>query len=713
MADREHRLQQYLNDLEAGAPLESLLSSMPEEEADLKRLLRLAAAMRALPHPELSPAQSDALRRQVLTAGLNGRGPALRPPRRRRLEALAFPLRWLEGLAWVAILALAIWAAVSGVQFDGARDAVVTEMTGRVEVAALEGDDWQVVAPGSVLRAGQRLRTGSASAATLTFSDGSTTLLAANSDVTLATLDGRSGQGLNVHLRQHAGETFHTVVPRGPEVSFTVETPAGTALVQGTAFSVFVDASGHSRFAVESGQVRIAAAGEEVVLAAGQATTALPGRSPGLPANQFRERGYVTGMHGAVWTIGGVPVRLSDATRLSGEMRVGASVSVVGRILANGVWLADSIEAVAEGAEIISFTGTLEVMSGDRWQVDGMTVTVNDQTILDGTPVPGQRVRVTFTSLPDGRWLALRVETLESGVRPSPAGRPSLSFEPDELLASGCGAAFSVSGALVNDGEPPNDEARSIRLGYRVIRGEEFMETAQIAPGGWEVILAGEQVGFTVNLALNESWGAVADGTEVKVQVLASEEANQPGRSPARLTITVVRQCHSSPAASGTPTPSSQFAITPAVPMMPTQTMKPPPAGGPACVGNAQHPVAGELARHFDVSYDEIIGWFCSGFGFGEIRLAYEISFQTGIAVTEVFALRQAGLGWGEIMIQLGVLPGVIPAASSTPEDNSSGSLPPAGTNDPPDGGPPGGAPPAGPPTGVIPTGVPPRPSGG
>ena len=51
--------------------------------------------------------------------------------------------------------------------------------------------------------------------------------------------------------------------------------------------------------------------------------------------------------------------------------------------------------------------------------------------------------------------------------------------------------------------------------------------------------------------------------------------------------------------------------------------------------------------------YEEIMGWFCKGFGFGEIDLAYDLSRQTGTPVTEVFNLRSSGMGWGEVRKQL------------------------------------------------------------
>jgi hypothetical protein len=66
------------------------------------------------------------------------------------------------------------------------------------------------------------------------------------------------------------------------------------------------------------------------------------------------------------------------------------------------------------------------------------------------------------------------------------------------------------------------------------------------------------------------------------------------------------------------------------------------------------HPAGDKLAQSLTVPYEEVIGWACSGFGFGSIKLAYEISQATGEPVDEIFALKQGGMGWGEIQALYG-----------------------------------------------------------
>ena len=57
------------------------------------------------------------------------------------------------------------------------------------------------------------------------------------------------------------------------------------------------------------------------------------------------------------------------------------------------------------------------------------------------------------------------------------------------------------------------------------------------------------------------------------------------------------------------------------------------------------------------MTYEEIIGWHCAGFGFGEIARAYLLADAAGVAAATYFAQRQAGMGWGEILRQADVHP--------------------------------------------------------
>jgi hypothetical protein len=64
-----------------------------------------------------------------------------------------------------------------------------------------------------------------------------------------------------------------------------------------------------------------------------------------------------------------------------------------------------------------------------------------------------------------------------------------------------------------------------------------------------------------------------------------------------------------------------------------------------------QHPVALALAETWGVTYEEIIGYFCQSYGFGEINIAFRISEATGIPVVDLLAEHSdSDMGWGLLL---------------------------------------------------------------
>ncbi len=108
-----------------------------------------------------------------------------------------------------------------------------------------------------------------------------------------------------------------------------------------------------------------------------------------------------------------------------------------------------------------------------------------------------------------------------------------------------------------------------------------------------------------------------------------------------------------------TMTPTPDLSATPTYTPMFTPTVTPTPSFAPisAVCNQPNQPVAQRLADAFHVSYAEIMGWHCRGFGFGEIARAYLLADATGAAPATYFNMRLAGLGWGEIVHQTGVQP--------------------------------------------------------
>ncbi len=74
------------------------------------------------------------------------------------------------------------------------------------------------------------------------------------------------------------------------------------------------------------------------------------------------------------------------------------------------------------------------------------------------------------------------------------------------------------------------------------------------------------------------------------------------------------------------------------------------------CSGEKEkpHPAALFLAHTFGKEIEEIMGYFCDGFGFGQISLALQTEKVTGIHYGVLLAYRADGQGWGEIWEDLG-----------------------------------------------------------
>ena len=75
------------------------------------------------------------------------------------------------------------------------------------------------------------------------------------------------------------------------------------------------------------------------------------------------------------------------------------------------------------------------------------------------------------------------------------------------------------------------------------------------------------------------------------------------------------------------------------------------PKQSPYCTSETvkQHPSGVSLAQEYGVDYNEIMGWYCMGFGFGEVKLAYSMGAQYGVEPALLFSRRIGGEGWGAI----------------------------------------------------------------
>ena len=112
------------------------------------------------------------------------------------------------------------------------------------------------------------------------------------------------------------------------------------------------------------------------------------------------------------------------------------------------------------------------------------------------------------------------------------------------------------------------------------------------------------------------------------------------------------------PTEAPTETPAPTEAPVPTEEPTPEPTL-PPNDDSPVCVDGLEHPVLTDLAARFNVSYEEIVGYFCAdNLGVGEIAKALITVEQSGgtVDLVTLFSMRfNDGMGWGEIWQALGL----------------------------------------------------------
>jgi ferric-dicitrate binding protein FerR (iron transport regulator) len=585
MSESDDRLQEFLEELEQGIPLETVLKNLPPDRQELAPLIRLAAQARVLKYPEMSQEKARLLQQRVDDAGARSLQPA-RPAEHKphstfRRQLLPAKLAWSQhpkafsGLAIGLVVVLAVlglWIYSAGPV--SARAATLTNVTGMVEVTNLQdASNWHFIDSGEKIQQGQSIRTYAGSGATLVFFDGSQSSIGADTELALTHLDGGWNKSLQVQLSQHAGVTNNTIIPLvGSASFFYVDTPHGQASVHGTIFGVDVKPDGNSVFSVQRGKVQVTSGSSQVFLTAGQATLVLSNGTAATPSFQFILQGKLTAVNGQQWTVAGVNFTVNDQTAVSDNPQIGDSISVRGRILDSGEWVADRIEPIEKDVEKARFTGLVVSMSADTWVVGKQTLAVNSDTEIEAGLKVGDPVEVTFVVQPDGTWLAKQIEAeFEEVQKPTPTATATKTASPTPT--------------------------------------ETITPTVTGTPEG------------------------------TPTETATPTQTGTPGSSTGTATPTVTATITPTPTGSITPT-ATTTAVT-------------------NCTGNPnKQPHALELAARYKVTYEEIMGWFCQHYGFGEIDLAYSLSLQTGVPVPDIFAMRQSGLGWGQIKQQLGTKPG-------------------------------------------------------
>lgn len=168
---------------------------------------------------------------------------------------------------------------LKGTPIDGA----VTFVKGDVAARASENDSWHALHMDDRVNEGSGLRTGEESGLEISFEDGATFLLRANT-----TLQVKTAQKGLVHFMRRLFLQTGRVISRiraatGRASRVEVHTPSAIAAARGTEYRVSVDPENSTRAEVLEGGVEVAALAKKVMVNAGEGTLVKQGAPPGQP----------------------------------------------------------------------------------------------------------------------------------------------------------------------------------------------------------------------------------------------------------------------------------------------------------------------------------------------------------------------------------------------------------------------------------------------
>lgn len=307
----------------------------------------------------------------------------------------------------------------TGVKPSSAQNAVLTVQHGAVEIKTADGA-WTPAEAGQTLSAGQHVRTGVLSNATLAFYDGSWSYLGSEVEVTVDALDANSTGARVVQLTQVSGESRHSVASSADAGSrFEVKTPAGSGSAAAAEFTVMVLPGQIGQFWVETGAVSVGNESVTVVVTAGQTTSSQAGQPPEEPALRISGEGRLTQLE----TVGSPAsvilaaayrtlarqndkVTLCHATGSATNPYVLITVAAAGATNGHAKHEGDIIPAPAKGCPTVAPSAATLAAS---WTIAGQTFLTGPNTVVFGQPQPGDWVRFEGHVRADGARLADRI----------------------------------------------------------------------------------------------------------------------------------------------------------------------------------------------------------------------------------------------------------------------------------------------------------------
>lgn len=299
-------------------------------------------------------------------------------------------------------------------------------------------------------------------------------------------------------------------------------------------------------------------------------------------------------VHGTVFNVNVPDAGLARFAVTDGIVAVSNAGNEV--LLAAGqATLAEFDGTLVPAAYDFSLKGVLESIGTDgTWTVNGVSFLVTEDTRLKGEFVAGDFIHVI------GR-------VLENGDRV--ADMVMYSQVDKEILC------FSGTVESISETE-------------WVVSGQPVLVNAETLIGTGLEVGSLVEVRFTVQE--DENWLALEISSFIEAQGPPEKKPTKQPRDPVGPRGKVTGTGEPVREMEGTPGPEKEQGV---------------------CDPETEQvqPEATRLAERYGVTYEEIMTWFCLNYGFGEIDLAYSMSLESGVPVTDIFAMRESGMSWGLI----------------------------------------------------------------
>lgn len=185
---------------------------------------------------------------------------------------------------------------------------------------------------------------------------------------------------------------------------------------------------------IDESEGRAAVGGTATVLALRQEDESLLAveiqiaRPPPTPEQPFEFQGLIESWSATQWVVGGHALIVNGDTTIQGSPQTGLLAEVKALRQSDGSLLAKNI--VVRFGEEVQFEGVIQMISAGQWVVEGVTVRIDAQTQIGGTPAVGAIAEVQGLQLPDGAVLGRRIEVQ------SPPAMPTIPPEPTPTEAT-------------------------------------------------------------------------------------------------------------------------------------------------------------------------------------------------------------------------------------------------------------------------------------